>query len=60
MSTTESEIVTGIDQSAGNFSYDVKYALGCHLVHTAFAAARMTSRTKSGWESMATWLLSTS
>jgi len=29
-------------------------------VCTAFAAARMTSITRSGWESMGTWLLSSS
>src|SRR6266436_5429135 len=29
-------------------------------VQMEFAAVRMTSRTKSGWDSMGTWLLSTS
>ena len=36
----------------------------CHAAasrpSTAFAAARMTSITKSGWESMGTWLLASS
>ena len=47
------ELVVAADQ-------DVEYVLGCHLIHTAFAASRMTSRTKSGWDSMGTWLLSMS